>query len=369
MFQSTFSRMFVYNILFEDAEIDEKFLGMNEESTVLSITGAGCGVAGMVSRHPRQIDAVDINKHHLALTALKVQAARNLQSHSDFYDLCARGRSPTPERTVRRLTEDLPRWMQRYWKLHYRRFNKPYQTHGLTGKVMTELRKRVGTDADWLREMATRSTADRLKVVDDWFVPVLNQPHVKAFLNSPVQLLGLGVNFEQRDRILETEGTDLMGFFVTHLKRVAVTDLMRNWFAWYVLVGQFNHDQEDGVPPYLRRDRHARSLEAPTTVRWHHTNLFEVMRQAGPRTWSHYTLCDAPDWMPPEVQHRLLNEIERTARPGATILLRTVEEEGMVERLGLQNRFVLRKDASDYASDADRSRQYRRVCFYQVANA
>ena len=249
MFQSTFSRMFVYNILFEDAEIDEKFLGMNEESTVLSITGAGCGVAGMVSRHPRQIDAVDINKHHLALTALKVQAARNLQSHSDFYDLCARGRSPTPERTVRRLTEDLPRWMQRYWKLHYRRFNKPYQTHGLTGKVMTELRKRVGTDADWLREMATRSTADRLKVVDDWFVPVLNQPHVKAFLNSPVQLLGLGVNFEQRDRILETEGTDLMGFFVTHLKRVAVTDLMRNWFAWYVLVGQFNHDQEDGVPP------------------------------------------------------------------------------------------------------------------------
>ena len=368
VFQSTFSRMFVYNILFEDSEVDEQYLGVNEDSSVLSITGAGCGVAGMLSKNPRSIDTVDINRHHLALTALKVAGARNINTYGDFYDMFARGRSATPNRTVKRLAADMPDWMRRYWRLHYRRFYKPYHTHGFTGKVMTALRKRVQTDADFVREMAETPIDQRMKVIDDWFEPILRKPHVSAFLKSPVQLIGLGVNYEQRDRMLETEGTDMIGFFLNHLRKVAATDLMKNWFAWYVLAGEFNHEQQDAVPPYLRRDRHERSLEADTKVSFHHGNLFDRLGAAGPKTWSHYTLCDAPDWMPAPVQTKMLDEIERTARPGATIMVRTVEDEGLVERLGLQSRFHLVQDISDKASDEDRSRQYRRVSFYRVAN-
>ena len=89
-FQHTFQQLFVYNILFEDAEVDETHLEIGERSRVLSITGAGCGVAGMLSRDPRSIDAVDINPHHLALTALKCTAAQRLRSYARFYDLCVR---------------------------------------------------------------------------------------------------------------------------------------------------------------------------------------------------------------------------------------------------------------------------------------
>ncbi|MEM7676031.1 MAG: DUF3419 family protein, partial [Myxococcota bacterium] len=78
-FQRMFSGLFVYNILFEDSELDDRFLEIDERSDVLSITGAGCGVATMVSRQPRTIDAVDINKHHLALSALKITAAQRLK--------------------------------------------------------------------------------------------------------------------------------------------------------------------------------------------------------------------------------------------------------------------------------------------------
>ena len=45
-FEQVFARTFVYNILFEDAEVDERFLGLDESSRVLAISGAGCGVAG-----------------------------------------------------------------------------------------------------------------------------------------------------------------------------------------------------------------------------------------------------------------------------------------------------------------------------------
>jgi S-adenosylmethionine-diacylglycerol 3-amino-3-carboxypropyl transferase len=97
-FQRVFANTFVYNILFEDAEVDETLLDLGPDATVLSISGAGCGVAGMVSRQPRSIDAVDINHHHLALTALKCAAAVHSESYTDFYDLLGRGWSPDPQR-------------------------------------------------------------------------------------------------------------------------------------------------------------------------------------------------------------------------------------------------------------------------------
>ena len=168
--------------------------------------------------------------------------------------------------------------------------------------------------------------------------------------------------------MLETEETDLLGFFVRHMKRIAGTDIQKNWFAWYVVAGQLNHDVADAVAPYLRRDRFEAAQDAPTTVRFHHTDLFSVMREAGPRTWSHYTLCDAPDWMPAPVQQRLLSEILRTARPGAKVLVRSVEDACMVARNRMSHRLRL-MDCSAEATRMDRSCQYRRVSLYQVAEA
>ena len=86
-FEKLFSRAFVYNILFEDTEVDERFLDVRPNSTVLSISGAGCGVANHLSRSPRSVDAVDINAHHLALCALKSAAVRWLSSHDELYSV------------------------------------------------------------------------------------------------------------------------------------------------------------------------------------------------------------------------------------------------------------------------------------------
>ena len=112
-FQKAFSRLFVYNILFEDSEVDERFLGVNEDSSVLGISGAGCGMAGLISGRPRRVDTVDINRHHLALTALKVTAAQRMRSYSEFYDLFGRGWSVAPKQAIPQLTDHLPRWIQR----------------------------------------------------------------------------------------------------------------------------------------------------------------------------------------------------------------------------------------------------------------
>ncbi|MEO1337031.1 MAG: DUF3419 family protein [Myxococcota bacterium] len=368
-FQRMFSGLFVYNILFEDSELDDRFLEIDERSDVLSITGAGCGVATMVSRQPRTIDAVDINKHHLALSALKITAAQRLKDYETFYSLLGRGTHPDPKNTVGLVANHLPSWMQRYWSRHWGRFARSLYLEGLTSKMLSALRRMSGVDSSWLIPLLDQPVDVRLKAIDDSITPVLNRPLVKMMMASPVQLLALGVNYQQRDRILENEPDDtIVEFFISHLKRLAATDLTTNWFVWWATTGGFNHECPDAVPPYLRKERHQNSLNAPTKVNFHRGNIFHKLESAGANSWSHYTLCDAPDWMPDQVQRHLLNEIFRTSRDGAIVLARSVQEESFIERIDGGKRFQLMEDASTVSTEEDRSRQYRRVDFYRVCH-
>lgn len=367
-FDKLWRNAFVYNILWEDTEVDERYLGVDEDSCILGISGAGCGTATHLSRNPRRIDAVDINPHHLALTALKCAGARLLDSHAELYQLLGLGRHPRPERVVRRLVEPLPRWIQDYWNRHWSLFRHSMVQRGLTGQMFRIVRFLTDTNAEWLRQRIRETVADRLRAVEAVYGRAMQKPVVKAWLNSPLQLLAIGVNYKQRDRILRAEGTDLLGFLLLHLKRVAGTDLERNWFAWYAAAGHYNHDREDAVPPYLRADHQRESRRASTTLCFTRGDILDTLRSAGPRTWTHYTLSDAPDWMPEAKQRALLQQILRTSRDGARVLYRSVENASLAERHGMARHLVLDEPTSALLTRLDRTRQYRRVNLYRVAH-
>ena len=44
VFLSLFSRLFVFTVQFEDAEIEERYFGLGPDSRVLAVSAAGCGV-------------------------------------------------------------------------------------------------------------------------------------------------------------------------------------------------------------------------------------------------------------------------------------------------------------------------------------
>ncbi|PCC72062.1 S-adenosylmethionine-diacylglycerol 3-amino-3-carboxypropyl transferase [Nannocystis exedens] len=367
-FQHIFSRLFVYNILWEDSEVDEQFLELDETSTVLGISGAGCRIAGHLSAHPRSIDAVDINPHHLALAALKTAAAQRLRSYDLFYDLLGRGAHPEHESVVRWLVGTLPEWVQRYWQRRHSLFRRAFYREGLTARMFTALTRLAGIDGAWLRRLCATPVEQREAMIDATLTPVMRHPLVAPVLQSPLNLVAIGVNFAQRDRILESSRTGIVDFLVDHVKRVATTDLARNWFAWTAIAGHYNHDEPDAVPPYLRRDRHARSFGAPTRTRFHRRNIFDVLKEAGPNTWSHYTLCDAPDWMPAPAQHKLFAEILRTSRDGGIVMYRSVEPHSLIARHGLERRLQPLSARSSAAARLDRSRQYQGVNYYRIVH-
>lgn len=369
MFMSVFRRLFIYNIVFEDGEVDQSILGLDGESEVISITGAGCGVAGMAHKRIHRLDAVDINHHHLALAALKLQGAQKLEAYSDFYDLFARGYATDPGTMVRKLTEGLPPWIQKYWKHHHRRFHRPYFRQSMSGHLFWMLRKLADLSADWLRKTIPMSLEERCQFIDETVGPALRRPFAKALMKTPFHDLSMGINKNQRDRALEaTNYDDLVSYYIFQMKRVAETDIERNWIAWYTVAGHFNHDNPDSLPPYLRRGMHERSVGGDMPVRYHNDNLINVMRRAGSNTWSHYIVSDAPDWMPETVQRQMLEEIARTAKPGAVVLRRTVENDCLMEKHGMTRRFERLDDPSDWATRTECSRNFQRVDLYRLVS-
>jgi S-adenosylmethionine-diacylglycerol 3-amino-3-carboxypropyl transferase len=124
MFWEVFSRIPVFTIPFEDTDVDDAHFDVDDESRILGVAAAGCGLAGHLARNPRRIDAVDGNPHHLALAALKIEGARQLTSLDDLYALFGHGRHPDAERLVGQLCQDLPPWIQRYWRSRHRVFRR-----------------------------------------------------------------------------------------------------------------------------------------------------------------------------------------------------------------------------------------------------
>lgn len=364
-FQTAFARLPVYNILWEDADVDARLLGLDERSSLFMISAAGCGVASALAARPASIDAVDINAHHLALTALKVRAAVDLASHEELYETFGRGRAS--RRRVAALAAKLPPWMRAYWRARAGAFRESVYRTGVTARMMSLARRLVDVDEAWLRGVARLPVEDRLREVDELFADVFERRLVRAAVESPLQLVALGINFAQRDRLLAShEATGLAAFTLDHLRRAARTDLDTNWFVWQAVLGRFNHDDPRAVPPYLRRESWERSFGAPTDVRFRNESVFARLAAAGPGAWSHYALCDAVDWMPHDAQRRLLEEVVRTARDGAVVLYRSVEDASLAERHGLSDVLVLREAESAEAALADRTRQYRRVNVYDV---
>ena len=366
-FAATFRHIFTFSLLYEDSEVDNRVLDLDLRSRVLAVTGAGCGVAGLLAAHPARIDAIDTNPHHLALTALKVAATRRVTSYAEFYQLLGRGRHADPERTLQPLMGDLPAWVGRYWRTNHRRFRHNLYAEGLAGAFQRWLRRTMGVDADFLRILQRLPPADRLVRLAPILTSARRAWPMRTLVNTPLFLLGVGVNFEQRRRNLRANRAATMLDVVTaHFERLALTDLETNWFVWLGLTGEFNHDHPEAVPPYLRAESHRRALEAPTRVGFHRESLQRMLADATPGQWSHFSLCDVLDWLPADAQRQLLRRIARVGGSGALVLTRTVESECVVERAGLSDLYERVEPASTQASEQERTRLYGRVNVYRV---
>lgn len=370
LFAATFQRSFAFSLLYEDSEVDNSVLQLDADSEVLSVTGAGCGVAGLLAAQPRRIDAVDTNPNHLAITAIKVAAAQKMKSYEEFYQLLGHGWHRDHARCLKPLVAGLPAWIETYWAKHHRLFRSNLYAEGLAGTFQKWLRRRTDLSDQFLMTMHSLPLEVRYQELERKVLSQIRSSLLfRAASSSPLFLLGHGINFRQMQRNLNHNHTTSMVDVVTaRLKRLAQTNLETNWIAWIAASGHFNHNVSKALPPYLRPESHARSFGGPTHVHFRNYSLHQALEDPPEQGWSHFSLCDVLDWMPAQVQRDLLLRIARRGRAGAMVLTRSVEDGCIVDRLGLGELFTLIEPLSTEASARERSGLYSRVNAYRLVD-
>lgn len=367
LFGSLFSRILVYTILFEDNEKDLEFLDLGEGSRVFTIGGAGCGVASMLAYSPSRIDVVDFNRKHLAVTALKVNAARGITSYEEFHELLGYGRHPRPRETVERLTRELPPYLARFWESGWRMFQKDFYSHGLYTKNLNIVRPFWPITPEYLKSLNAKPAEERGREVFELLSRTMQGRVLGALIRSPLSILAAGINYTQRERNLRAVGSDdVVDGVIEFASRLAQTDLEQNWIAWHIATGSFNHDQPTALPLYLRPHYHERSLGSATDVHYSHSTLLDRLNCASEDSWTHFCLSDVIDWISDEERAALLAAVVRAAQPGAKVICRTVEDRAIVDELEVNERFHLVEPHSTEASRSERSCLYRRVNCYEV---
>jgi S-adenosylmethionine-diacylglycerol 3-amino-3-carboxypropyl transferase len=366
-YERVFSLLLVYTILFEDNERDLEFLALGEGDHVFMVAGAGCGVAACLAAAPARVDVVDFNRKHLAVTALKVNAARAMRSYDEFHELLARGRHPRPREVVGRLARDLPPKCAAFWKTGWRMFRRDFYAHGLCGRNLDFARRFWSISPEYLKTLNAQPEEERAEEIAALLARRIKRGAIAALIRSPLGILAAGINYTQRARNLRAVGTDdAVEGVIDYASRVVRTDLERNWIVWHIVTGQFNHERPECLPLYLRPDFHERSVGSPTEVRYWHNRLLAQLGAADDETWSRYCLSDVVDWMGDPAREALFREVHRTAKPGARVICRTVEDSTIVDELGFAERFRLVEPHSTLASQEERSCLYRRVNCYEV---
>ena len=69
---------FVYNQIWEDPRVDVEALEPFAGKRLMTIASGGCNVLNYLLADPAEVYAVDLNRHHIYLTRLKLAAARHL---------------------------------------------------------------------------------------------------------------------------------------------------------------------------------------------------------------------------------------------------------------------------------------------------
>lgn len=316
-------RGIVFNMSWEDPEMDRRALAIGPEHSVISITSAGCNPLNFLCQEPRRLISIDSNPAQTALMELKLAAIERLD-HETFFDIFA-ARRPGRIREVYR-TRLRPRLSPRsadYWDRKLWIVARDLYGIGRNGVFFRILRaylKLLGLD---VRKHDAFFDCRTLEEQNRWYqehiAPRLWRKTSKLFVYSKPLMYLAGVHPNQFKLV---DGRHDIYDYVRErieyaLTRVPVYD---NYFLSVAVTGKFRGER---VPPYLLEqnfERLRRNLDRVTVVNgW----LGPFLDTQAPGSIDRFNLLDIFDWMSPEAFESTLRSVLRAAAPDATMIYRS----------------------------------------------
>jgi S-adenosylmethionine-diacylglycerol 3-amino-3-carboxypropyl transferase len=313
----------VFNMSWEDPEMDRQALQLSSDDTVVSISSAGCNPLNFLCQGPKRLISVDGNPAQNAILELKLAAIGALD-YETFFDIFAARRPSVVAKVYRgRLRSHLSPGSQEFWDKNLWMAARGLYQFGRMGLFCRILRRfflllgiqqrhiegffelrSLEEQADWYRRFAAPKLWGRWSRRFVMFRPLLYLPGVHP----------------QQYRLVN--GRHDMYAFVKERVEYALTQvpIYDNYFLSQAVTGRFRGQR---VPPYLLPENFAtlrRNLERVLVVNgW--LGPFLDTQPAG--SISKFNLLDIFDWMTPEMFEVTFKSVLRAAAPGATLIYRS----------------------------------------------
>ncbi|MEM9628301.1 MAG: DUF3419 family protein [Pseudomonadota bacterium] len=330
LFTFAFSGL-VYPQIWEDPVPDLEALALKPDSHLVTIASGGCNVLSYLTANPAKITAVDLNHAHIALTDLKLTAAKRLPDYRSFRRFFHGADSQANvELYDRLLASSLSPATRAYWdasglgrKRRISLFARNIYRFGLLGYCIRSghlVAKAFGIDLRGL--MATKDLEQQKAYFEKHIAPIFDKRLIRWIASSPMSLFGLGIPPAQYHDL--ADGEPMADVLRQRLERLATDfSIDSNYFAWQAFTGAYPEEHADCVPLYLQ-ERHFDSIRARVdrvrTVRWSVTDFLD--RQPASSVDA-VVLLDAQDWMTAAQLNELWQRLTIACRPGARVIFRT----------------------------------------------
>jgi S-adenosylmethionine-diacylglycerol 3-amino-3-carboxypropyl transferase len=335
---TTLFKGLVYPQIWEDPDLDMRAVALKPGGRMIAIASGGCNVLSYLTADPGEIVAVDLNRAHVALTRLKLAAARHLPTYDSFYRFFGEADERANVGAYRRFLADrIDAETKSYWEgrgFNGRRritlFSRDLYRHGLLGYFIGAahfIARRYGADPSNL--VWARSLDEQRTFYETALAPLFDRRMVRWATSKKISLFGLGIPPAQYEAL--AAGGDMATVLKARLERLACSfPLAENYFAWQAFGRGYASGMSGPLPPYLRREHFETIRDRAERVSVANRSITDVLAEREAGTLDAYVLLDAQDWMTDRQLNELWSEITRTAAPGARVIFRTAAEPSLL---------------------------------------
>jgi S-adenosylmethionine-diacylglycerol 3-amino-3-carboxypropyl transferase len=370
LFTALFSGL-VYPQIWEDPDVDMQAMRLGEGHRVVTIASGGCNVLAYLTRSPAHIDAVDLNRTHVALNRLKLAALRHLPTQPDLFRFFGGGGGRVNTIAYDRfIAPNIDADSRRYWEGRDWRgrrritvFERNFYRAGLLGVFIAaghRVARLYGVDPAAMMQAGT--LAEQRRFYAEHLAPIFRKRVLRALLSRKSSLFGLGIPPAQYDSLITSGDGSMATVLAARLEKLACGfPLADNYFAWQAFARRYPRPGEARLPAYLEAENHALIRANAGRVSVHHVSFTELLAGKPAGSVDRFVLLDAQDWMTDAQLEALWREITRTAAPGARVIFRTAAEPSLLPGrvpAGLLARWTYETQASHDFLARDRSAIY-----------
>lgn len=375
-------RGLVYPQIWEDPEVDMAALELGPGKRMITIASGGCNMMSYLTADPAEIIVVDLNKTHVALNRLKLEAARSLPNYQAFYRFFGEANHrDNPAAYDLHIKPKLDPEARAYWEgrdLLLRRrinfFRRGLYKRGLLGTFIGAGHFLAGLLGVRLSEaVECRNLEEQRAFFDGKIAPLFQSRIVRWLAGQKASLFGLGIPPAQYDSLKQEGGGDMAVVLERRLEKLLCDfPITSNYFAWQAMARCYGGGDAGPAPLYLQ-SRHFEALrERVNRVSVRNLSVTERLRQEEDGSMDCYVLLDAQDWMTDEQLNELWTEITRTASPTARVLFRTADLPSLLPGRvddAILDQWEYREEQSLAATKSDRSAIYGGVHLYVKKSA